>query len=185
MFGHRNQDSQTSKHSKYAATQLRNINSNGNLEKSTHLKDMFEKKALLLSKFDRRENGNSDDDDDEYLSREKLLSNARQAATATAAAATITLKDETKVDPKKQVYPISLYNTQTKQYENFMKSIRQRNDTFYYVSFRRVSYKYFLLVSSSWCWFLFWKMVLPEDAVFSIRYYLCFFIYFFDGSTWY
>jgi len=135
MFGHRNQDGQTAKNSKYAATQLRNINNNGNLEtKSTHLKDMFEKKALLLSKFDRNENGNSDDD--EYLSREKLLINARQAA---AAAGTLSVKDETKVDPQKQVYPISLYNTQTKQYENFMKSIRQRNDTFYYVSFRRVS----------------------------------------------
>jgi hypothetical protein len=26
---------------------------------------------------------------------------------------------------------------------------------------------------------------LPEDPVFGTRYYLCFFIFFFDGSTWY
>ncbi len=34
-------------------------------------------------------------------------------------------------------YAISLYNRQNGRYENFAKSIRQRNDTFYYVSFRR------------------------------------------------
>lgn len=39
----------------------------------------------------------------------------------------------------KQIYPLSLYNTQHKKYESFTKSIRQRNDTNYYVTFRRVS----------------------------------------------
>ena len=34
-------------------------------------------------------------------------------------------------------YAVSLYNRQNGRYESFAKSIRQRNDTFYYVSFRR------------------------------------------------
>jgi hypothetical protein len=34
-------------------------------------------------------------------------------------------------------YAVSLYNRQNIRYESFAKSIRQRNDTFYYVSFRR------------------------------------------------
>jgi hypothetical protein len=34
-------------------------------------------------------------------------------------------------------YPISVYNVQNSRHETFAKSIRQRNDTFYYISFRR------------------------------------------------
>lgn len=34
-------------------------------------------------------------------------------------------------------YPVSLYSTQNRRFENFARSVRQRNDTFYYVSFRR------------------------------------------------
>ena len=39
---------------------------------------------------------------------------------------------------KNEIYPVSLYSVQNRKYENFARSIRQRNDTFYYVSFRRV-----------------------------------------------
>ena len=126
MFGHRNKESETLKGSKNTAAQLRNPNTNVNMEKTTHLKDVLKEKkaaALLLNKFD------SYSDDTEYLSREKRL---ESAAT--------TKSSNLKEDSNEKVYPISLYNTQLKQHENFMKSIRQRNDTFYYVSFRRVSY---------------------------------------------
>lgn len=36
-------------------------------------------------------------------------------------------------------YPISLYDTQARIHEQFANSVRQRNDTFYLLSFRRVS----------------------------------------------
>lgn len=38
---------------------------------------------------------------------------------------------------EKKEYPISLYDTQTQKHEDFANSVRQRNDTFYFVSFRR------------------------------------------------
>ncbi len=38
----------------------------------------------------------------------------------------------------KKVYPVSLYdNQQNTRYENFAKTVRTRNDTFYFISFRR------------------------------------------------
>jgi hypothetical protein len=44
----------------------------------------------------------------------------------------------TAVPVNKKVYPISLYDTQQNtRYENFAKTIRKRNDTFYFISFRR------------------------------------------------
>jgi len=39
-------------------------------------------------------------------------------------------------------YPVSLYNTQSRLYENFARKVRTRDDTFYYVSFRRVCIYY-------------------------------------------
>ncbi|RNA19965.1 cyclic AMP-dependent transcription factor ATF-6 beta [Brachionus plicatilis] len=38
---------------------------------------------------------------------------------------------------EKQEYPLSVYDTQYTKYESFTRSIRQKNDTFYYISFRR------------------------------------------------
>lgn len=38
-------------------------------------------------------------------------------------------------------YPVSLYDTQNRKYESFANSVRQRNDTFYFVSFRRVNFR--------------------------------------------
>ena len=42
----------------------------------------------------------------------------------------------------REVYPVSVYDTQSRLYENFARTVRSRDDTFYYVSFRRVSLKY-------------------------------------------
>ena len=39
--------------------------------------------------------------------------------------------------PTSASYPVSIYDTQTKRYEKFSQSVRKRNDTFYYISFRR------------------------------------------------
>ncbi|CAF0724673.1 unnamed protein product [Brachionus calyciflorus] len=36
-----------------------------------------------------------------------------------------------------QEYPLSIYDTQNSKHESFTRSVRQKNDTFYYVSFRR------------------------------------------------
>lgn len=52
-------------------------------------------------------------------------------------------------------YPVSLYSNQNKRYESFAKSIRQRNDTFYFVSFRRVSQIFLILKRSYFEIFLF------------------------------
>lgn len=41
----------------------------------------------------------------------------------------------------KEIYPISLYDTQSRLYENFARTVRTRDDTLYYVSFRRVRKK--------------------------------------------
>ena len=46
-------------------------------------------------------------------------------------------------NPKTQDYPVSLYNTQSILYENFARTIRKRNDTFYYISLRKVKYYLF------------------------------------------
>lgn len=43
-----------------------------------------------------------------------------------------------KID-EKQEYPLSIYDTQYTKHESFTRSIRQKNDTFYYISFRRVN----------------------------------------------
>lgn len=44
-------------------------------------------------------------------------------------------------EQKQEEYAISLYDTQTHKHESFANSVRQRNDTFYFVSFRRVRKK--------------------------------------------
>ena len=95
---------------------------------------MLEKKAIL-SKFESY-------NDAEYL----IADNAKQEKRSASLPTQVPSKREE--DPDKKVYPLSLYNTQTKQHENFMKSIRQRNDTFYYVSFRRVSLRILLTTHS-------------------------------------
>jgi hypothetical protein len=47
-------------------------------------------------------------------------------------------KKTTDNSANKKVYPVSLYdNQQNKRNENFAKMIRKRNDTFYFISFRR------------------------------------------------
>ena len=38
-------------------------------------------------------------------------------------------------------FPISLYYTQSKLHENFARRIRANNSSFYYISFKRVSFK--------------------------------------------
>lgn len=48
-------------------------------------------------------------------------------------------KNTANVKTKTNDYPISLYDTQTRKHEQFANSVRQRNDTFYFLSFRRVS----------------------------------------------
>lgn len=41
--------------------------------------------------------------------------------------------------PTPTTYPVSVYDTNVRAHEKFTESVRKRNDTFYYVSFRRVS----------------------------------------------
>ena len=44
---------------------------------------------------------------------------------------------------KNKEYPVSLYDNQYTKYESFTRSVRQKNDTYYYVSFRRVIFQNF------------------------------------------
>jgi hypothetical protein len=62
------------------------------------------------------------------------------------------------VNSNKIYYPVSVYNKKSKTKENFDRIIRQRNDTSYYLSFRRVNTSfltfniqivYFLLIFNS------------------------------------
>jgi hypothetical protein len=46
------------------------------------------------------------------------------------------MRDEVKLEQAKD-YPVSVYDTQSRLYENFARTVRTRDDTFYYVSFRR------------------------------------------------
>lgn len=38
----------------------------------------------------------------------------------------------------RNIYPVSIYDTQSRLYENFARTVRTRDDTLYYISFRRV-----------------------------------------------
>ena len=138
IFGGRNAESAT------AASKT-------NLQKPTYLKDMLEKRALLnafestsSNSNNKKENPNYDEDAYVTSKEDRLTRNRAASLSATARNA------PSSSGVNKQVYPISLYNTQTKQHEGFVNAIRQRNDTFYYVSFRRViiKKKYLPLVNS-------------------------------------
>ena len=51
------------------------------------------------------------------------------------------IADNSKADssPPSPTYPVSVYDTNVRAHEKFTESVRKRNDTFYYISFRRVS----------------------------------------------
>lgn len=48
-----------------------------------------------------------------------------------------TSQPRTGVSSNVENYPVSLYDTQSRLYENFARTVRTRQDTFYYVSFRK------------------------------------------------
>ena len=124
LFGNRNSAENPETKTKYTASQLRNLNVN--LQKPTYLKDMLEKRALLDAFEIHNDKNDVSIKTTQTAKERRLMSNEKRN------------RPSILTQAQKEVYPISLYNTQTKQHEGFMKSIRQRNDTFYYVSFRRV-----------------------------------------------
>jgi hypothetical protein len=125
-----------------------NFNSNQHSQ-STRISDPL--KAKHASSLLRSLNRNPSQPLPQPLPQPHLL----QQSTIVIESPTIKYKPSDKIESQENnpkdngVYPVSLYNKQTRLHENFEQSIRRRNDTFYYVSFRRVSLKIINIVFSN------------------------------------
>jgi hypothetical protein len=100
-----------------------------NLQKTSNLKAILVKKTMTAKRLSKFEDATV-----KYVNEKRIVSQLNNDNNK---------KEERKYFNRKEessnegVYPMSLYSTQTKQHESFMKFIRQRDDTYYYVSFRR------------------------------------------------
>lgn len=108
------------------------INSNNNQQKA-HQKPEYSSSSSLLRNLNR--NSNQQETKPVKLGILPMRSYKKKSLNMNKEST----KEESMHPKNKQVYPVSLYDTQNRKHESFANSVRQRNDTFYYVSFRRVS----------------------------------------------